>query len=115
METTSDKYKRSTVNFNLSDFSYDTYKAQKQRIDIQGNESLILNTDFLSEDINDPIKELLLSQQIWVDKGIGNSNSTIFPVVIKSSSIEEKTGVNNKLINYTIEFELAFDKIQNIR
>lgn len=115
METTSDKYKRSTVNFNLSDFSYDTYKAQKQRIDIQGNESLILNTDFLSEDINDPIKELLLSQQIWVDKGIGNSNSTIFPVIIKSSSIEEKTGVNNKLINYTIEFELAFDKIQNIR
>ncbi len=70
METTSDKYKRSTVNFNLNNFSYDTYKAQKQRIDIQGNESLILNTDFLSEDINDPIKELLLSQQIWVDKGI---------------------------------------------
>lgn len=115
METTSDKFKRSTVNFNLSNFTYDTYKAQKQRIDIQGNESLILNTDFLSEDINDPIKELLLSQQIWVDKGIGNTNSTIFPVVIKSSSIEEKTGVNNKLINYTIEFELAFDEIQNIR
>lgn len=115
LETSSDEFKRSTVNFNSTSFSYDTYKAQKQRIDIQGTETLTLNTDFLDEGISDPIQELLMSQQIWVDEGIQNSQSSIYPVIIKSSSLEKKTSVNNKLVSYTIEFEFANDKIQNIR
>ena len=115
LETSSDEFKRSTVNFNLASFSYDTYKAQKQRIDIQGTETLTLNTDFLEEGISDPIQELLMSQQIWVDEGIQNTQSSIHPVIIRSSSVEKKTSVNNKLVSYTIEFEYANDKIQNIR
>jgi hypothetical protein len=115
LETSSDEFKRSTVNFNLASFSYDTYKAQKQRIDIQGTESLVLNTSFLDEGISDPIQELLMSQQIWVDEGIENTQSSIHPVIIRSSSVEKKTSVNNKLVSYTIEFEYANDKIQNIR
>ena len=115
LETSSDEFKRSTVNFNLASFSYDTYKAQKQRVDIQGTESLVLNTSFLDEGISDPIQELLMSQQIWVDEGIQNTQSSIHPVIIKSSSVEKKTSVNNKLVSYTIEFEYANDKIQNIR
>lgn len=115
LETSSDEFKRSTVNFNLASFSYDTYKAQKQRIDIQGTESLVLNTSFLDEEISDPIQELLMSQQIWIDEGIQNTQSSIHPVIIRSSSLEKKTSVNNKLVSYTIEFEYANDKIQNIR
>ena len=115
LETSFDEFKRSTVNFDLGSFTYDKYKAQKQRIDIQGTETLTLNTDFLEEGISDPIQELLMSQQIWVDEGILNTEASIHPVIIRTSSVEKKTSVNNKLVSYTIEFEFANDKIQNIR
>ena len=115
LETSFDEFKRSTVNFDLNNFTYDKYKAQKQRIDIQGTETLTLNTDFLEEGISDPIQELLMSQQIWVDEGILNTEASIHPVIIRTSSVEKKTSLNNKLVSYTIEFEFANDKIQNIR
>ena len=115
LQTKFDKFKRSTINFNESTFSYDTYKAQKQRIDIQGEESITLNTDFLDEDISNPIQELLMSQQIWIDENIANNQTSVNPVIIKTSDVEFKTSVNNKVVNYTIEFEFANDKIQDIR
>jgi len=115
LQTKFDKFKRSTINFNESTFSYDTYKAQKQRIDIQGEESITLNTDFLDEDISNPIQELLMSQQIWIDENIANNQTSVSPVIIKTSDVEFKTSVNNKVVNYTIEFEFANDKIQDIR
>jgi len=115
LQTKFDRFKRSTINFNEASFSYDTYKAQKQRIDIQGVESITLNTDFLDEDISNPIQELLMSQQIWVDENINNTQTSVNPVIIKTSDVEFKTSVNNKVVNYTIEFEFANDKIQDIR
>ena len=115
LQTKFDKFKRSTINFNESTFSYDRYKAQKQRIDIQGEESITLNTDFLDEDISNPIQELLMSQQIWIDENIANNQTSVSPVIIKTSDVEFKTSVNNKVVNYTIEFEFANDKIQDIR
>lgn len=115
LQTKFDKFKRSTINFNQSTFSYDRYKAQKQRIDIQGEESITLNTDFLDEDISNPIQELLMSQQIWIDENIANNQTSVNPVLIKTSDVEFKTSVNNKVVNYTIEFEFANDKIQDIR
>ena len=115
LQTKFEKFKRSTINFNESTFSYDIYKAQKQRIDIQGEESITLNTDFLDEDISNPIQELLMSQQIWIDENIANTQTSVSPVIIKTSDVEFKTSVNNKVVNYTIEFEFANDKIQDIR
>tara|TARA_R100000655_G_scaffold43362_1_gene79599 strand:+ start:2608 stop:4392 length:1785 start_codon:yes stop_codon:yes gene_type:complete len=115
LQTKFDKFKRSTINFNEATFAYDKYKAQKQRIDIQGEESITLNTDFLEEEISDPIQELLMSQQIWIDENIANTQTSVSPVIIKTSDVEFKTSVNNKLVNYTIDFEFANDKIQDIR
>ena len=37
------------------------------------------------------------------------------PVVVRTSSMTQKTSVNDRLIEYTMEFELAADYINNIR
>jgi hypothetical protein len=37
------------------------------------------------------------------------------PVLVKTSSMTFKTSLNDKLIEYTIDFEEAFDYIQNVR
>ena len=39
----------------------------------------------------------------------------ITPVKVKTSSVNFKTSVNDRLIEYTMEFEEAYDYINNIR
>ena len=39
----------------------------------------------------------------------------VVPVMVASSDLTYKTSLNEKLIEYTIEFEDAFDYINNVR
>ena len=45
---------------------------------------------------------------------VGGANYQI-PVTVKTSNIDFKTSVNDRLIQYTMQFEEAFDYINNIR
>lgn len=108
LNTTSETYNRNIMNYDSLDYS--VFKHATSRFDVNGRESIVVNTDFMDESINDPVKQLMLSDQVWLD--IGNDT---FPVVIKTSSLTEKTGVNDKMVQYTFEFEYAYDKIQNVR
>lgn len=105
--------KSETYNRNIMDYSavdYNVYKHATSRFDVNGRESITVNTDFMDESINDPVKQLLLSDQVWLEIG-----ADTYPVVITTSSLTEKTSVNDKMVQYTFEFEYAYDKIQNIR
>jgi len=108
LNTTSEDYKRNIMDYTTLDYSI--YKHATSRFDVNGRESIVVNTDFMDESINDPVKQLLLSEQVWLD--IGNDT---YPVVVKTSSLTEKTSVNDKMVQYTFEFEYAYDKVQNIR
>ena len=39
----------------------------------------------------------------------------ILPIVCTSTGYQKKTNIDDRLIQYTLEFEYAFDKINNIR
>jgi hypothetical protein len=108
LSTSSENFKANTVD--LVAQSYSTYKHGKKRFDVNGQETITVSTDYLDESVNDPMKQMLLSEQIWIDQ-----SGTVIPMVIKTSSFVEKTSVNDKLISYTITFEYAFNKVQNIR
>jgi hypothetical protein len=51
-----------------------------------------------------------LSEDCWIEV-----NNKTLPVNITSSELAYKTNLNDKLINYTINIEYAFDTINNIR
>ena len=108
LNTTSETYNRNIMDYGSLDYS--VYKHATSRFDVNGRESITVNTDLLDESINNPVKQLLLSEQVWLE--IGNDT---YPVVVKSSSATEKTSVNDKMVQYTFEFEYAYDKVQNIR
>lgn len=108
--TTTQKYKRNSFNDNALTYSGHQY----QNYDTQGREILILNTGFVSEDYNEVLKQLLMSEQVWVTKTTDKENN-VFPVNPVTNSLSYQTSLNDKLVSYTIEFEYAFDKIQNIR
>jgi hypothetical protein len=45
-----------------------------------------------------------------------NPNSTQYvPVNVKKNSMVQKTSLNDKLIDYTFDFDMSFDYINNIR
>ena len=53
----------------------------------------------------------MVSENIWLT----DSDNVIYPVNLKESSFTFKTALNDKLINYTMNFEKAFDLVNNIR
>lgn len=108
LNQTSDSYKANIID--LDSLSYSTYKHVQKRFDVQGQESIIVSTAYLDESINESVKQLLMSEQVWLEIGIET-----YPVVLKTSSIQEKTSVNDKLVAYTFEFDYASGKIQNVR
>ncbi len=111
------KKSNNTLNVTNDDFtnayisagSYSTISHQKQRINIQGTETISVQSGYISEQENELYKEALLSDKIffYVD-------GEFVPVNIKSSSLEFKTRVNDRLVNYQIEFEYAYNIIQNV-
>ena len=68
-----------------------------------------MNTGFVTEDHNQVIKELMLTEFCWMTDG------EVIPVKPITSSFVTKTELNDKLINFQIEFETAQYYIQNVR
>lgn len=108
----SEQYKRSI--FSEASLSYKTYQHQKQLFHTNGNDTITLNTDYIDEENNKVIEELMLSEQTWITR-ITDEEELILPVMPKTKSVTYKTSVNDRLVQYTIEFDMAFDKINNIR
>jgi hypothetical protein len=107
LKITKERYKSNFVN---SNGSYSINKHQKKTLLAMGTESMTVNTGFIDESLNAVIKELLLSEQAWA-----TINSQVLPIDISTESLTYKTKLNDKLINYTLDFALAFDTINNIR
>jgi len=104
-------YKASVMDF--ANFSYDTSSHQMRTLNLVGNESITLNTDYIDESCNEHIKQLMLSEQIRMTRL--TDEEKIVPLKLKSNSLQLKKRVNDKLIQYTMEFDVAADKINNIR
>ena len=83
----------------------------KKTFNSNATESVSLNTGFVSELTNVYFEELMVSEYIWLT----DSTNTIYPVNLKDSSFTYKTGLNDRLINYTMNFEKSFSLVNNIR
>ena len=109
---TSEQFKASI--FDQSTLSYKTYKHQQQAFLAQGKDRITMNTGYVNDDYNAVLEELLISEQVWYTE-ITETEEKVIPVIPLTKSITYLTSVNDKLANYTVEFEHAFDKINNIR
>ena len=91
--------------------TYSTTAHAKKTFNANATESVLLNSGFVNELMNPYFEELMVSENIWLT----DSDSVIYPVNLKESSFTKKTGLNDRLINYTMSFEKAFDLVNNIR
>jgi hypothetical protein len=107
-DVVSESYKANTIN--RSNVLYSTAQAQKQITNVNATTKLTVNTGFIKENMNTTVEELLLSENIYI-----RYEGKTLPLLPLTKSMTHKTHLNDKMINYTIEFEFAFDKINNIR
>ena len=96
-----------TVTFN----SYSTTAHAKKVHNANGTESVVLNSGFVDERMNVYFEEIMVSEYMWLT----DDSNVIYPVCITDSSFTKKTSLNDRLINYTMNFEKAFDFVNNIR
>ena len=111
---TNEGYKSNTITYPSGGAEYNVRNAPNKVFNTQAKQTHTFSSGYYPEFANQQFEELLLSEFIWwstVRKGSG----VVIPVKVKTSSVAFKTSLNDRLIEYTIEFEEAFDYINNIR
>lgn len=106
IDLTSESYRgtfSNPINRSISTHQYKTLRKQ-------GKVNLEMNSGFYPEVANEAFQQMLLSESVWI-----NYNGQSLPVMIKDTSMNFKTHKTDKLINYTLNVEFAYDKINNIR
>ena len=105
--TESRVYQPQIGNWNSRTFGYNSYDTSIQRYIVDSNEKLTVNTDWLDEAYNDIFKQLLVSEEIYwqYDEKVGSQQ--LKPLAIDTTSLDFKTHVVDKLIQYTITFSLG--------
>ena len=108
----SNDYKASVMDFSSTP-TYDTTAHQNRVLDLVGTESITMNTGYIDESFNEVFRQLMLSEQVWMTRL--TDTEEVLPLRPKTQSLQFKTRTNDKLVNYTVEFDFAFDKINTIR
>ena len=105
MNTESKPFRRNTI----SNGDYSETEHQYKNLFKHGKESITINSGFYPEEYNEVFRQIMLSEDVWI-----YYNDKNLPINIKSSDIKFKTRIDEKLIEYKLDCEFAFDKIQNI-
>jgi hypothetical protein len=106
-----ESYKSNILN---SSMAYNSSNHVYRDFNVMGRESVTLSSGFLSEEYNEVFKQMMLSEKVWVTN-ITEDGEQVLPINVKTSDITYKTSLNDKLVEYTIEFDKSFDTINNIR
>ena len=111
MTTKRESYNANTIK---ADNTYSINQHNKREFNITANSMVKLSSGYLNESSNEKFKQLLLSEKVWITRTFKN-DELVLPINIKTSSISYKTSLNDKLVDYTIEFNDSYNAINNIR
>jgi len=89
--------------------SYSIYSHGNRTFNVSGKERITLNTDFIPEEYNELFKELLLSEFIYIQQ-----NDSILPANLVKKSLDVKTKLNNKLIQYSMDLEYSYNIMNQV-
>ena len=117
VNTTTVKKEKFQRNIISSTGTYSVNQHTKQVYDIVANTSVTLSSGFYPEWANQWFEQLMLSEKVWLTrtKPTNPSQTEVVPVNVTKNNLVKKTVLNNKLIEYTFDFEMSFDYINNVR
>lgn len=117
VNTTNKKQEQFQRNIISSTGTYDENVHTKQDYNTIANTSVTLSSGYYPEWANQWFEELMLSEQVWLTrpKPFNPSQDEVVPVNVRKNNLVKKTSLNDKLIDYTFDFDMSFDYINNIR
>ena len=109
-------FKRQKESMTVTDKTFETNRGQASdgyhqfvRHNVQGQTTLSAETGFIDEDNNEVLKQMMLSERIWMYEGVN-----FIPLNIDDKSIKYKTRQNERLVSYTIKFKKSYNEVNNI-
>tara|TARA_R110002049_G_scaffold199037_1_gene369081 strand:- start:17669 stop:18736 length:1068 start_codon:yes stop_codon:yes gene_type:complete len=78
---------------------------QFQKYNVNGRSKFTAQTGFIYEESNELVRQLLMSENVWVDG---------LPVNVTTNDIQLQNSKNDKLVNYLIDFEYSFNEIHTV-
>ena len=118
LNRTNENYNSNTIRTQANSVAnYDLDNAARKVFNTNVKQSFTLSSGYYPEFATQYFEQLLMSEYVWIqqEKIEKPGSFDIIPVIVKTSSMTQKTSVNDRLIEYTMEFELAADYINNIR
>jgi len=106
--------KSNEYKFNPQTLPYSATQGggQIKQFNKTANESIKLNSGFVNDGYAEYIQQLMLSEHVTVLDFDTNTNA--FPAKVKTQSLVKQTGLNDGTMNYTLDFDFAFDLINNV-
>ncbi len=111
MNVTKESYKSNILDSNMAYYSSNHVYRD---FNVVGKESITLSSGFLGEEYNEVFKQMMLSEKVWITN-ITDDGEQVLPINVKTGDITYKTSLNDKLVQYTIEFDNSFNAINDIR
>lgn len=101
--TTKRSYQPQLGTWTAPTLTYTQYDSSNLNYIVDSKQSIQVNTDWVDESYNDIFKQLLVSEEIyWV-----KSATDLLPLTINTESVTFKTGVVDKVIQYTFDFDFG--------
>lgn len=90
-----------------NDLDYNAFRGESKAFNYEAKQTIKINTGWLDEYYNNLIKEMMTSETILLNNGFT-------PVKLKTMKTDLKTSLQDKMINYEIEFEYNYNQINNV-
>ena len=103
--TTTRGYQPQLGTWTGTSLSYNSADSSNLNYIVDSKQSIVVNTDWIPEAYNDIFKQMLVSEEIYWIKD--ESSATLTPITIATDSIVFKTGVVEKVIQYSFEFNFG--------
>ena len=101
--TTKRSYQPQLGTWTGTTLQYNQYDSSNLNYIVDSKQSIMVNTDWVDESYNEIFKQLLVSEEIyWV-----KSATDLLPLTINTDSVTFKTGVVDKVIQYSFEFDFG--------
>lgn len=105
-KASNDNIEVTNKDYNLMQpYDYSLTGGQRTTYNQNGLQTIKVNSGWVEEDFKDNLKQLMLSEKVLVDEK---------PAILKTKSIELNKSINTKQINYSLEFEFAYDLINSV-
>ena len=101
LEVESTKY-----NFMMGDLpNYSIYDGQFREFNTNGKRVMRVNTGFVNDFYSSILEELMMSERVMLNG---------LPAFLRTKTLDKQKQINTKMINYTLEFEMAYNALNNV-